>query len=91
MDSEAESSLLAPLTTVDSASTHPTRARTAVATWAHACTALGTEPEYSGQNHIFYCIYCPQESLYSSTVTSNFRRHFNLKHLLQVKKDTSPI
>jgi len=32
MDSEAESSLLAPLTTVDSALTRPTRTRTAVAT-----------------------------------------------------------
>ena len=91
MDSEAESSLLVPSTTVDSASTRPTRAQTAVATWAHARTALGTELEYLGRNHILYCIHCPQESLYSSTVTSNFRRHFNLKHLLQVKKDTSPI
>ena len=32
MDSKAESSLLAPLTTVNLALTHPTRARTAVAT-----------------------------------------------------------
>lgn len=48
MDSEAELSLLAPLTAVDSALTRPTRARTAVATWAYARTALGTEPEYSG-------------------------------------------
>ena len=48
MDSEAELSLLAPSTTVDSASTRPIRARTAVATWAHAHTALGTELEYSG-------------------------------------------
>ena len=48
MDSEAESSLLAPLTTVNSALTRPTRARTAVAIWAHARTALGTELEYLG-------------------------------------------
>ncbi len=68
MDSEAESSLLAPSTTVDSALTRPTRAQTAVATWAHARTALGTEPEYSGRNRILYCIYCPQELPYSSPV-----------------------
>ena len=91
MDSEAESSLLVPSTTVDSASTRPTRAQTAVVTWAHARTALGTEPEYSGWNCILYCIHCPQESPYSSAVTGNFWRHFNLKHLLQVEKDTSPI
>jgi len=72
MDSEAESSLLAPSTTVDSALTRPTRTRTAVATWAYARTALGTEPEYLGRNRILYCIYCPQELPYSSPVTSNF-------------------
>jgi hypothetical protein len=82
MDSEAESSLLAPSTTVDSASTRPTRARTAVATWAHARTALGTEPEYLGRNRILYCIHCPQESPYSSAVTGNFRKHLSSKHLL---------
>jgi len=48
MDSEAESSLLAPSTTVDLALTRPTRTRIAVATWAHARTALGMEPEYLG-------------------------------------------
>ena len=48
MDSEAESSLLAPSTTVDSALTRPTRAQTAVATWAYARIVLGTEPEYLG-------------------------------------------
>jgi len=48
IDSKAESSLLAPSTTVDSALTRPTRTQTAVTTWAHARTALGTEPEYSG-------------------------------------------
>ena len=72
MDSEAESSLLAPSTTVNSASTRLTRTRTAVATWAYACTALGTEPEYSGRNCILYCIHYPQELPYSSPVTNNF-------------------
>ncbi len=82
MDSEAESSLLAPSTTVDSGLTRPTRAQTAVATWAYARTALGTEPEYLGRNCILYCIHYPQESPYSSAVTSNFQKHLNLKHLL---------
>ena len=72
MDSEAESSLLVPLTTVDSALTRPMRAQTAVITWAHARTALGMELEYSGRNCILYCIHCPQELLYSNTVTGNF-------------------
>ena len=72
MDSEAELSLLAPSTTVDSASTRPMRARTAVATWAYAYMALGTELEYLGRNRILYCIHCPQELLYSNTVTGNF-------------------
>jgi len=81
MDSEAESSL-APSTTVNSALTRPMRTRTAVATWAHARTALGTELEYLGRNRILYYIYCPQELLYSSPVTSNFRKYLNSKHLL---------
>ena len=48
IDFKAESSLFAPLTTVNLVLTHLMRARTAIATWAHAYIALGIEPEYLG-------------------------------------------
>jgi len=87
MDSEADSSSNIPESTVSKSK----RVRTATATWAHTREALDHEPEFKGQNRILYCHYCLGDSLYSSPVTTNFRKHLLLKHKISVKEEASPL
>jgi len=92
MDSEPESSLLAPSTTLDSTSAPSKRSRTALATWAHARTAENDEPEFKGRDRILYCIHCLPKSPYSSPITTNFRKHLNSKHPeIKVDKDLNQV
>ena len=72
MDSEADSSLLAPSTALDSVSTRLKRGKSAHATWTYTQTAPDGEPESKNRVCLLYCAYCSQESLYSTTVTTNF-------------------
>jgi hypothetical protein len=91
MDSEVDSSLLAPLTVSDSASISSKRGKSAHATWAHTRTNRGDEPEFKNGARLLYCVYCPQESPYSNTVTTNFRKHLKSKHQINVDEDPSQL
>ncbi|KAK4207655.1 hypothetical protein QBC37DRAFT_247777, partial [Rhypophila decipiens] len=85
MDSDS----VASITPSDALSS--TKARTAVGTWAHAREAQGLEPPFNGRNRILYCIHCPEEKPYSSSVTTNFRKHLNAKHQITTDKDDNQI
>jgi hypothetical protein len=69
MNSEADSSLLAPLITLDSALTKSKRDTSAHATWTHTRTTLDEMPKSKNEARLLYCAYCSKEPLYSNTVT----------------------
>ena len=89
MDSEVDSSLLAPPTISDTATTSSKRSKSAQATWAHTRTNRSDEPEFKNGARLLYYAYCPQESPYSNTVTTNFRKHLQSKHQIKVKEEPS--
>ncbi|OWT42270.1 hypothetical protein VFPPC_18424 [Pochonia chlamydosporia 170] len=68
-----------------------TRGRTAVGTWSHARTAVRGETEFKGRNRLLYCRHCPQENAYSTSVTTNFRKHLESKHNIRVIEDLTPL
>jgi hypothetical protein len=88
MDSEADSSVLAPSTTQDSIQTgsRQTRGQSAYTTWAHSRAA------YDGEDPTLrYCKHCTDEPIYSTTVTTNLRKHLKSKHEITVEVAPSPI
>ena len=38
-----------------------------------------------------YCTHCPESSIYNTPVTTNFRRHLEIKHQIKVVEDLSPL
>ena len=89
MDSEANSSFLAPSTTQVSSQSGSKRTRgPASAVWAHCRTAR--ENEDPAQQ---YCKYCtdPDVTLYSSLVSSNIKKHLKAKYTIIVEVGPSYI
>ena len=89
MDSEVDLSLLAPLTIPDSDQTGlntSKRGRSAHTTWVHTHTACDGE---NSQHK--YCIHCTALLLYNTSVNTNMRQHFELKHKIIIEKALSPI
>jgi hypothetical protein len=80
MDLEVDSSLLAPLTTLDSALTKSKRGTSAYATWTHTRTAPDRMPKSKNRARLLYCAYCTKEPPYSNTIIINFRKHLKLTH-----------
>jgi hypothetical protein len=85
MDSEADSSIAPPSTTLDSGETRSTRGRSAHTTWAHTRPARDGEQEHHGTARIKYCIHCTESSPYGTSVTTNMRHHLNSKHQISVE------
>ena len=78
MDSEVDSSLLAPSTTLESdpsGSKTSKRGRSAYTTWVHTRTARDGE---NSQHK--YCIHCTVQPPFSTSVTTNMRQHLKSKH-----------
>ena len=46
---------------------------------------------YREGRQIWYCIYCKGDTVYSSDVTTNFRRHLHTKHSIEVFPESSPL
>ena len=57
MDSEADSSALSPLTTLDSVKSTLKTRRSTRTTWAHARAARDKKRVYEGKTQIKYCIH----------------------------------
>jgi len=68
-----------------------TRGISASETWKHARAAKDTEIMYREGRQIWYCIYCKGDTVYSSDVTTNFRRHLHTKHSIEVFPESSPL
>ncbi|OAQ60402.1 BED zinc finger domain-containing protein [Purpureocillium lilacinum] len=49
------------------------------------------EEEFKGQNRLLYCRHCPQNDPYSTSVTTNFRKHLDGKHGIRVVEDLTPL
>ena len=84
MDSEVESSLLAPLTTLESDPTGlktAKRGRSAHTTWVHTRAARDGE---NSQHK--YCIHCTVLPPYSTSVTTNMRQNLESKHRIIVER-----
>ena len=82
MDSEVDSSLLAPSTTHDSVETgskNLRKGRSAHTTWVHTRTARDGE----NSRHKF-CIHCTVTPPYSTSVSTNMRGHLESKHEIYV-------
>ena len=82
MDSEVNSSLLAPLTAYDSVKTklkNLRRGKSAYMIWVHIYTAHNRENSW----HKF-CIHYTVTPLYSTSVSINMRRHLKLKYGIYV-------
>ena len=92
MDSDVNSSNFLPLPTVDSVKTGSKKGRTPAAqmTWAHTRPAHDGEAQFHGDAAIQYCIYCTELS-YSSTVTTNMRKHLKLKHQISIDPTLSTL
>lgn len=94
MDDEIDPSFtdLGSLAPLDSASNKSgTRGRSALATWTHSRPAKDNEPEKKDGSSLLYCRYCPESSTYSTSVTTNFRRHLQSKHQVAIEKDDSKL
>ncbi|KAM4063350.1 ribonuclease H-like protein [Hirsutella rhossiliensis] len=68
-----------------------TRGKAAIATWKHARVAAEGEEEFKGRNRLLYCSHCPQTNPYSTSVTTNFRKHLEGKHDIRVVEDLTPL
>ncbi len=89
MDSEVDSSLLAPSTTHDSVETgskNLRKGRSAHTTWVHTRTARDGE----NSRHKF-CIHCTVTPPYSTSVSTNMRGHLESKHEIYVDRTPGPI
>src|SRR5271167_1289295 len=84
MDSDANSSLLAPSTTQVSTRSGSKRSRgpPASTVWAHCRTARNNEDPA-----VKYCNYCtdPNTPIYFSSISSNMRKHLESKHAIVVE------
>ena len=92
MDSESNSSSF-DLSVISDATSKSSRTRgpTANSTWVHARPARKGEDELSGRSRLWYCIHCPQDSPYRTSVTTNFRNHLKSKHEIEAGKDSSSL
>jgi hypothetical protein len=91
MDSEADSSVLSPSTTLDSVESEPSKRRSARTTWAHTRSARDGERAYDGKASIKYCIHCTEPSSYGNSVTTNMRHHLRSKHQISVEIAPAPV
>jgi hypothetical protein len=67
MDSKTDSSVLSPLTILDSVKSELSKKRSARTTWAHTRVARDGERAYDGKALIKYCIYCTEPSVTTPT------------------------
>lgn len=87
----SESSVLSISTTTNTTQSVVRRGKSATTTWLHSREPRPEEPGYNGRSRILYCKYCPNDSPYGSSVTTNFRKHLESKHGTLVAKDLTPI
>ena len=45
------------------------------------------EPEFKGKSRILYCKYYPNGLSYGIIITTNFRKHLEVKYIITIKKD----
>ena len=81
MDSEADSSSLAPPATLDSDKSGSKRGRSAHTTWAHTRSARDGE---NSQHK--YCTHCTVQPPYGTSVSTNMRHHLKSKHGISVER-----
>src|SRR5215469_18953773 len=85
MDSDADSSNILPLPTIDSTETESKRGRTLTAqsTWAHTRPAHDGEDQFHKGRPIQYCIHCTEQS-YGTFITTNMQKHLKSKHQISI-------
>ncbi|KJZ70189.1 hypothetical protein HIM_10412 [Hirsutella minnesotensis 3608] len=94
MDSESVLSFLDSESIISDSSTsisRNTRGKTAVGTWKHARPAVKGDVEVKGRNRIMYCLHCPKEDPYSTSVTTSSRQRLENQHDINVVENLSPL
>jgi hypothetical protein len=91
MDSEADSSVLSFLITLDSVESELSKRRLARTTWAHTRVARDGKRAYDRKALIKYYIYCTEPSSYGNSIITNMRHHLRSKYQIFVEIASAPV
>ena len=90
MDSEANSSLIAPSTTQESfqSASKQSKGQISSIVWAECRTARDNE---NPDPKLRYCKHCTNDTPYSTSISSNMRKHLKSKHKIDIEVALSRI
>jgi hypothetical protein len=91
MNSEINLSLSEFPITLNSISIRWKRNKSANTIWIHTRTARDEKSEFKNKIRFLYYVHCLQESSYSNTIITNFRKYFKSKYNFHVEEELNQL